>query len=164
MACDKIPDIIELDTYNGDYEKYEEIIYSVYLETFEWEKFIWENKPIVQKKHPEYKDKAATFWHIISSGSNEQERIPDLRRYERIAWPAFILKYCKDNCSDILMWKNTRRGKTRILLWCKTIKYVVILDERADFCVFWTAYPIKYKHVEEKFLKEYNEYKKSLKE
>lgn len=28
MGCEKIPDLIELDTYNGDYFQYEEAVYA----------------------------------------------------------------------------------------------------------------------------------------
>ena len=106
------------------------------------------------------KDKSATFWHIISSSTDENNREPDLRRYERIAWPAFLLGYCKDYCDDLLIWKNNRNGKTRVLLWCRDIDYVVILDEREKYCLFWTAYPIVYEHTRQKLFKEYSAYKK----
>ena len=56
------------------------------------------------------------------------------------------------------MWKNKRKGKSRIVLWCTEIDYVVILDERADFLIFWTAYPVTYQHTREKLLKEYHEF------
>ena len=48
-----------------------------------------------------FKGKPGTFWHIVSSGENEEERLPDLRRYERVAWPAHILDYCKKNCDNV---------------------------------------------------------------
>lgn len=104
-----------------------------------------------------------TFWHIISTGSDEANRIPDLRRYERIAWPAHILGYCKQNCDKLLIWKNKRKGKSRILLWCIEIDYLVVLDERKDYCLFWTAYPVERRHTKEKLMKEYKEYMSSSK-
>ena len=161
MNCEKVPSIIELDSFDGDYFKYEDAVYLVYKQTFENHQFFFFCKPIKHKKYPIIKDKPGTFWHIISNGSDETNRIPDLRRYERIAWPAFILDYCKDNCKDILIWKNRRKGKPRIVLWCTKIDYVVILDERTDFCIFWTAYPVTYQHTREKLLKEYQEYIKN---
>lgn len=161
MSCEKIPNLIELDTFDGDYFQYEEAVYASYKDTFENHKFYMNGKPINHKKHPLYKGKPGTFWHIISNGPDEDKRTPNLRRYERIAWPAFILDYCKNNCSNILIWKNNRKGKSRIVLWCREIDYVVILDERADFFIFWTAYPVSYRHTREKLLKEYQEFSKS---
>lgn len=158
MSCGNIPEIIELDQYDGDYAKYEEAVYCKYQETFENDKFSFEGKNIAHKKHPLYKEKSGTFWHIISSGTEEESRLPDLRRYERIAWPAYILKYCKQHCDKLLVWKNRRGGKTRVLLWCQEINYLVVLDERKDYCIFWTAYPVTYRHKQEKLMKEYTEY------
>ncbi len=161
MECKEIPELIELDNYGGNYEAYEDAVYSAYQITFEKETFYFQGKRIAHKKYPMFKEKPGTFWHIISSGEDEESRLPDLRRYERIKWPAHILKYCKDNCTKILVWKNKRKGKTRILLWCQEIDYVVVLDERADFCIFWTAYPVNYEHTKRKLMKEYMESKKS---
>jgi len=39
------------------------------------------------KRHPMTQNKEATFWHMIQEGSVESERIPDIRRCERIRWP-----------------------------------------------------------------------------
>lgn len=160
MPCNKTPSIIELDDFSGNYEAYEDAVYALYEETFEKCHFDWLGKPISQKRYPMFKNKSGTFWHIISSGPEEISRLPDLRRYERVAWPAFILDYCKNNCNQLLIWKNKRKGKTRILLWCQDIDYLVVLDERDKYCLFWTAYPVTYKHTKEKLLKEYNEYMK----
>ena len=163
MKCDDIPKIIELDFFDGDYEKYEEAVYEAYKKSFEEHEFYWEGKRIAHKKHPMYKEKPGTFWHIVSNGEEEEKRIPDLRRYERILWPAHILSYCRENCDKILSWKNVRKGKTRILLWCKEIDYLVVLEERKEFCIFWTAYPITYGHARKKLQKEYDEYQKQIK-
>lgn len=158
MSCKKIPDLIELDLFGGDYEQYEEAVYSLYKTTFEEKSFSYNNKPIVQKIIPMYKEKSGTFWHIISNGPDEASRTPDLRRYERIAWPSHVLGYCQNQCSNILIWKNKRKGKSRVLLWCRDINYLVVLDEKKDYYIFWTAYPITYKHTRDKLLTEYNEY------
>lgn len=163
MQCKKIPEIIELDTYNGDYQLYEDAVYNLYKTTFEQNSFSFDGKRISQKRIPLYKEKSCTFWHIISTGPIEDERTPDLRRYERIAWPAYILNYCQNHCSNLLIWKNIRKGKHRILLWCRDIDYLVVLDERKDYCLFWTAYPVERSHTKQKLLKEYNAYIESLK-
>lgn len=158
MDCEHIPQIIEYDSFNGNYEAYENAIYAAYQTTFENHNFFWDGKPIYQKKHPMFKNKSGTFWHIISSGESEESRIPDFRRYERVTWSAHILSYCKNNCKKILVWKNKRKNKTRILLWCQDIDYLVVLDERKNFYLFWTAYPVTHNHTRNKLIKEYQEY------
>ncbi len=160
MQCKKIPELICLDTYNGNYFEYEAAVYSQYEETYENKKFYYNGKPIYQKKIPLFKQKSCTFWHIISSGNKEDNRTPDLRRYERIRWPGFILEHCISKCNNILVWENKRGGKTRTLLWCKDINYLVVLDKRKGYYLFWTAYPLTYKNMERKLQKEYEEYSK----
>ena len=157
MICDRIPDLILMNDYGGDYEQYEAAVYALYNETFAEEQFYWGDKPIRHKKHPLIRDMSATFWHIIST-SDGKDDLPDLRRYERIAWPAYIMDYCLNCCDSLKVWKNKRKGKTRILMWCEDVEYLVVLDERADYCVFWTAYPVNRKHTKEKLQAEYEEY------
>ena len=161
MECNLVPDLVLFSDYGGDYDAYVSATYEIYQNTFASRTFFFEGKRIAHKKHPEIKGMSATFWHITSSGSEEESKLPDLRRYEVIAWPAFILDYCLNKCQNLLIWKNRRKGKTRICLWCQDINYVVILDERDDFCIFWTAYPVSYEHTRRKFLKEWQEYRAS---
>lgn len=158
MQCKTIPELIELDNYNGDYKQYENAVYDLYNITFENHQFYFKGKRIVHKKYPLYKNRSGTFWHIISNGTQEETRLPDLRRYERIQWPAYILSYCQTNCDKLLIWENTRKGKHRVVLWCQSIDYVVILDQKPEYYIFWTAYPVTYSHTRRKLLYEYNNY------
>lgn len=38
------------------------------------------------KVHPEFQDRAYTFYHMTHKGNVENERVPDLRRCERMPW------------------------------------------------------------------------------
>ncbi len=158
MNCHKIPKLIELDSYNGDYSLYENAVYNAYQTTYGSLQFSFNGLPIHQKKMPLYKGKPCTFWHIISTGNDEANRIPDLRRYERICWPGFILSHCLEYCNNLLVWETRRKSKIRTILWCKDINYVVVLDKRKDFYLFWTAYPVSYKRKEYTLQAEYNAY------
>lgn len=158
MNCELIPDLIYLSDFGGDFESYVAAAYDLYNATFAAKTFYWNGKKIAHKKHPEIKGMSATFWHITSSGDSEENKVPDLRRYETIAWPAFILNYCLYECKELLMWRNRRKGKARVLFWCRDIDYVVILEEREDFYIFWTAYPVKYDHTRRQFLREWQQY------
>ena len=161
MCCERIPDLIFMEDYDGDYEKYEAAVYSLYNESFAKERFYWGDKPIRHKKHPLIKGMSATFWHIISTGEGQNE-LPDLRRYERIAWPAYIMDYCLNCCESLKVWKNKRKGKHRILMWCEDIDYLVVLEERAEYCVLWTAYPVTWKHTKEGLQRDYEDYQNKL--
>lgn len=146
-----------MDDYK-DYHEYEDAVYNAYEISYGSKHFSYNGMPIYQKKMPLFKDKPCTFWHIISSGPEETSRIPDLRRYERVQWPGFILSYCVNQCSKLLIWETTRKTKNRVLLWCKDIDYLVVLDKRKDFYLFWTAYPVTYERKKYTLQAEYDAY------
>jgi len=158
MGCN-IPDIIPLSSVDGDYEAYEDTVYKEFCECFENKEFKFRGVRVGHKRHPEYNGKSATFWHIISEGADEQNRLPDLRRYERIRWPFYIMEHCIDNCSDLLIWENERRGQTRILIFCTHIDYLLVFAKRDGYVIFWTAYPVTENHRKRKLLNEYKAYK-----
>lgn len=164
MVCDKVPKLIEFSSFKGDYDEYENKVYDIYMNTFGNNIFYFKGKRIMEKKLPLYKNnKSGTFWHIISKGENESTRTPDFNRCARVSWPAFLLRHCCHECDKILIWENKRRNKTRTLLWCKDINYLVVLDNRKDFYLFWTAYPVTRKHTIQKLQKEYETYIKNKK-
>lgn len=153
MSCG-IPPVIEIGTYDGDYEAYERKIYSLFEEKYISSKMSFQGKMVYQKRHPEYKGKSATFWHITSEGEKEDDRRPDLRRYERITWPAFFIEQCSINCKNLYVWENKRKSQKRTLLLCNDLDYLVVLSNRADYYVLWTAYPVGKNH-KKKLVREY---------
>ncbi len=155
MPCEHIPARITNDF--DDYSAYEAVVYDAYLTTYSGKHFLFDGKPIYEKKHPLISGKSCTFWHIVSSGPDEALKLPDFNRYETVSWPGFILSHCVDNCESLRIWKNKRGSKSRILIYCQDIDYLVVLDEREEFLLFWTSYPITYNHTREKLLKEYTE-------
>lgn len=158
LECKQIPPLVTLQEYNGDYFTYEEAIYALFTKDFVDARPIFKGKALGLKRHPLFKGREATFWHIISEGSKENERTPDLRRYERILWPKVIIEICSSTCKEIKIWKNRRKGETRILLWCERIEYLVILADRGSYILFWTSYPVFEEHIKRKLRKEYYEY------
>ncbi len=156
MSCEHVPE--RLINSFGDYSAYEDAVYQEYLKTFASKTFTYEGKRIAEKRYPLIMGKSGTFWHIVSSGDTEALKLPDFDRYETVGWPGFILSYCLDNCTTKLIWENKRHSKTRLLIYCTEIQYLVVLDKRDNFYVFWTAYPVKYEHTQKKLLKEYKEY------
>lgn len=157
MLCDKIPNLIRVSSYENSIDEYQERLYHEYKISFEDKQFYFNGKRIAHKRYPLYKNKSGTFWHIVSS-EEKGERKFDIRRAEWINFPAHILEYCQKECDDICIWFNKRKGKKRVLLWCKKIDYVVVLDERKDYYIFWTAYPVLYGHARRRLEKEYKEY------
>jgi len=163
----KIPNKIKKDDTYNDYNEYENEVYKIFQETLEIKletnQFFYKNKKIQHKRIPIINGKSGTFWHITSSGKTEETKLPDYNRYEVIAWPGYILTNCIENCKELLIWENKRKCKTRVLIWCKMIDYLIILEERESYYLFWTAYPITYEHTRRKLQREYDLYKQSNK-
>lgn len=155
----ELPDIIELSQYGGDFNKYLEAIYSLFKRDFIDSKPVYRGMRLGLKRYPLSQGKEATFWHMTSEGDNEETRNPDIRRLERIQWPAPMI-----NGSEhpyLKVWENTRGDKSNILIFHEKENYLVVLRKAKDYILPWTAYLIEYKSRKQKFLKEYETYIKS---
>lgn len=156
-----LPDLVRLQDSDGDWSRYVEDIYRHFQADFVHSKPSWPRRRWAVKRHPVYKGKEATFWHIISDGADESERTPDLRRCECIRWPRPIIDEARSD--RIKLWRNKRGKNKRIVLATKDFSYVVILEDRAEFVMLWTAYTVERSHRRSKLEREYESYQKSLK-
>ncbi len=151
-----LPNLILLEEFGGVWEEYLQAIYQIFYNDFVKSTPSYRGIKLALKKHPTIDGKEATFWHLISKGNEEQERIPDLRRCERIRWPKPIIAHDKDPVLKV--WQNRRNRDTRILLWLEEEEYLVILTERKGYLLLWTAYMVKQTHQKRKLQKEYEGY------
>lgn len=154
-----LPNLIELDEFNGDFLKYLEAVYECFKRDFIINRPIFKGVRLGLKKYPLFQEKEATFWHMTSEGEDEANRKPDLRRMERISWPAAMIN--KSEHPYLKVWENTRANKTNILIFHEEESYLVVLRKAKDYILPWTAYLIEYKSRKEKLLKEYEVYIKS---
>lgn len=154
-----LPNLIELDEFNGDFLKYLEAVYECFKRDFIINRPIFRGVRLRLKKYPLFQEKEATFWHMTSKGEDEANREPDLRRMERISWPAAMIN--KSEHPYLKVWENTRANKTNILIFHEEENYLVVLRKAKDYILPWTAYLIEYKSRKEKLLKEYEVYIKS---
>lgn len=146
-----LPELVLLDDHGGDWDVYVEALHAVFKDDFlGGDEILYEGKRVALKRHPVENGKEATFWHIISTGKTEADREIDLRRCERIGWLRAILDNCDDGCLKI--WTEEVRGDTRIHLWCEDAEYLVILADRGDYVLPWTAYPVTREHQKKKLL------------
>lgn len=155
------PELIELNDFKGDIETYLEEVYKIFKGDFVDTKPIFRGRRLGLKRFPLVEDKEYTFYHMTHEGDIEHERTPDLRRMERIAWPKPMID---DSEHEYLkVWRNIRRGKggtkNRICILHEEERYLVILDDRGDYILPWTAYLIKGNRSMQKKLKEYEIYK-----
>ena len=92
--------------------------------------------------------KEAAFWHCTSEGDVEEERVPDLRRCERIGWPRRLIEAIG---TDRGRWWKERPGRTRrACVALADFSYLVVLEEMSTHCVLVTAYPVEKEHSRKK--------------
>ena len=154
-----LPDLVLFETYNGNWDKYLDEIYRFFHDDFVKDKPTFQGKKLALKRHPVYEGKEATFWHIISEGKIEEERIPNLRRCERIRWPRPIIENCHN--PEIKIWENLRGHEKRVCILLDSVDYIVVIAKRQSYDLFWVAYPINWPHQKRKLLKEYEAYIKA---
>jgi hypothetical protein len=97
--------------------------------------------------------KEATFWHLISEGELESDRLPDLRRCERIRWPRPVIEHTTEPV--IKVWENERGSEKRVCLWLESAEYLVVLARRKSYVLIWTAFPVTEAHRKRKLQREY---------
>ncbi|MBN1579458.1 MAG: hypothetical protein JXA89_02055 [Anaerolineae bacterium] len=154
-----LPPLVLLNNYDGDWDRYVEAIYDYFEQDFVNETPYFQENKVVIKRHPYYQGKEATFWHLISEGRIEDDRLPDLRRCERIRWPRPFIEHNNDRV--IKVWKNKRGTQTRVCLWFEDQDYMVVLAERKGYVILWTAYPVTRSHRKRKLRQEYEAYIKA---
>lgn len=163
MAVFELPEIIELNEFGGDFHSYFEAIYQIFKKDFVDSKPNFRGKRLGLKKHPLIDDKEYTFYHMTHKGNIENEREPDFRRMERITWPRPMIDNSEE--SPLKVWRSKRKGKggekERILIFHEVESYLVVLDDRKEYILPWTAYLVEYKNKKRRLLKEYEEYIKS---
>lgn len=148
-----LPPLVVLGEYRGDWQAYLAAIYSIFHQDFVKTRPKLRDQQVEAKRYPMADGKEATFWHLISDGNVESERVPDLRRCERISWPRCIIESV--DSKDVRAWQNRRRNEERLVLALDDFSYVVVLAVRKGYLVLWTAYCVEMKHRREKLEKEY---------
>lgn len=154
-----------LNEFGGDWDDFEDDCYKSYFGDFYTTSPTWPENGVDfrMKRHPEYQGKCATFWHIASEGSDEQNRMISIERLERIEWPRQIIDefaaiYPAPGSERIVWWKNKRKGERRILVALADFSYVVVLSERNGYVLLWTAYPVEHSHTQRRLEREYEAY------
>jgi len=151
---DWLPDLIELEDFSGDWQRYEDEVYAKFYTDFVESKPIFQSMPVYIKREL-VKGKERGFWHCIQEGKVEKERTPNLRRCERITWIRALI----ENADDPLIkkWPKRKKGKIRFSIWLEEADYLVILEKRSNCWILWTAFYTDWPHTRKKLRKEYEE-------
>jgi hypothetical protein len=112
ISCNWLPELIP---YGEDisFPEYFDVLYEIFRADFIISKPIYRSLPVNIRKEPREKDgREHAFIHLThedidKKGKNPNDRIPDLRRCERIKWPKKVIEnfFCNDKCDcSRLFW------------------------------------------------------------
>ena len=156
------PPLIPLSDFAG-WQAYEDAIYAIYLETVAHAGLTFCGNPVKVRYMPKTKRKGYGFWHLISEAPdqrnrNEDDRIPDLRRCERVRWVAWCIREANAGSPDFSWWENERGRETHVVIWAEKHDFAVVLAKRQTaqgprFYLLKTAYCLR-AHTIRKFRKE----------
>jgi hypothetical protein len=142
---DWLPALVLFSDYGGEWDRYLEALYHHFHNDFIASKPMYSGKRWALKRYPLIKGKESTFWHLISEGDSEgdieAERLPDLRRCERICWPRRLIDEVASG--RVRVWRTLRREEER-----------VVLADRGDYIMLWTAYYVEMEHRRKKLKRE----------
>jgi hypothetical protein len=153
-----LPPLVLLHDSGGSWDRYVEVLYAHFREDFVDRRACFRGIELRLKRYPLTDGKEATFWHLISKGRDEQKRIPDIERCERIRWPRPVIEHCEETV--IRMWPTIRRGERRICLWLVNQDYLVVLASRNGYLMPWTAYVVRWEHTRKRLQREFEEHQK----
>jgi len=161
-----LPDLILFENYKGNWNAYINAVYQCFHKDFVESKPSFQKVPVFARYHPSYEEKGATFWHLVSEGSQESERIPDLRRCERIRWPRPMIE--NGNSMEVKIWETIRPWKNqkqrRVNFALNNFSYIVVIAETRKGFDLVTAYHLEKAHRREKLRKEFEAFLRQKKE
>jgi len=133
----------EILPFHGDWPTYEDRIYEAFLDSFVRADVWFRGWRVRAQYRPETRGKGFSFWHTISeapdrNNRNEEDRIPDLRRCERIRWIRWVIENA--GSEEFPWWENRRGRDTHIVIWARKHDFAVVLAKRHDYYVLKTAY------------------------
>lgn len=155
------PDLICLEHFGGRPDAHLDAVYKAYLTEVVNARLSFQGAPLSFKFAPMSRGKGFAFWHAVQEEGEEpgeDNRRVDLRRCERVAWPAYMIARARDNGRGEVLWWRVKRGKrTRAVLWLEADAYALVLEDRGSHWLFWTTYTVRGRRAE-KFAAEHEAY------
>lgn len=133
-----LPPLILLDQFNGNWNSYQDALYNIFLDSIV-NKLTFLDLPVSCRYFQPIAEMHRCFWHLISEGERtDEERIPNIRRCERIRWiPHLINNY---RAGELLCWENKRGTNKNSVLWLPSENYMIVLSRRNNYYLLTTAY------------------------
>jgi hypothetical protein len=132
------PDLVLFDAFGGDWTAYQSELHRLFLAEIAGGGLQFRGVRVGCRRHPEAGGRWASFWHLVQEGRVEDDRMPDLRRCERIRWVRWVIENAPTH-AEIDEWQNTRGTEVNTLLWYRE-EYLVVLAQRQGYWLLRTAY------------------------
>jgi hypothetical protein len=132
------PDLLLFDAFGGDWTAYENELHRIFMEEIARGGIRFREWPVNCRRIPEAGGRWASFWHLVQEGPIEDDRLPDLRRCERIRWVRWVIENAATH-PEIDEWEEIRGSAVDTLLWYRE-EYLVVLAKRRDYWLLKTAY------------------------
>lgn len=151
--CKWLTPIISLDEYENDWAKYNNKLYEIFVRDFILNPLYFNNKKIQIRINPKQDNYEHAFIHLtcISTkmSTEPNDRIPDLRRCERLEWNKEIIENykCKYNCvgyKKVLYYEHMYKSNIRVTLLFPDARFKVILEKRKNYVLLITGYFIEF--------------------
>lgn len=127
MNPDWLPSLVLMADHDHDPKAYINAVYAIFERDLLTSQPKFEDCWVRCRRDPLYDSKVAGFWHCIQEGADEEERIPDIRRCERVGWIKAVIEHVSDPLVDT--WENQRGTDKRRLFWFRE-EYLVVIAER----------------------------------
>lgn len=154
-----------LNDHSGDASALINSCYAAYHRDFYGSRPTWpvKGKRFSIKRSPMFDNRCGTFRHLTTEGPDEATRTVVESRCRRIEWPRkmldeFAAAYPAPQTQRIRWWKTRRGAKTRYVISLVDFSYVVVVEDKPDYVMLWTAYPVEYSSKKNKLLKEFEAY------
>lgn len=151
-----LPALLNFEEHDGDWARYLDAVFACFRDGFIDDTPQWTGLKVGHRARPYFDGMPAGFWHLITAGAIEDERLPDIRRCERIRWPRAMI----EAPTKIRVWPEIRYGRNRIALAPEDFSYVVVLEPRRRYVMLITAHLVEKNHQRRKHEKAWAEAQK----
>lgn len=163
--CKWLPQLMLYEDYDG-WTDYQNEIYQIFRQDFIDTFPEFQGKRVKIRYQPIEYGREEAFYHITCQDYYKNgERVPDLRRCERIKWVRRFIENYQCNmeqcveCSGIKTWEESYGNNKRVHILFEEERYMVVVERRAQYSLLITAFYFEEDHSLRKKLKKYNIYK-----
>lgn len=160
---DWLPPRLEFANYNGNWFKYLDDLYLVYMRTLVWDRATFQQKTVLTDSNTIRDEKEETFWHIIE-GKSEGKIQADFDRCASVPWIRAIID--ESERRGLKVWFSIKGSKKRgvqlrYYIALNDFSFLVALHSKTKMHILLTAFPIVHENYKRKLKSEYDAWRKT---